>query len=132
MVITHLRRLVQTSLAGASFPLQKGMTALLHAVRKGHRDVVAFLLDNGADPLVRDAVGGKLTSVASLIAIGIGTCVEMLNTPFPLICFLQYGSSALILACRNGDPVIITTFLSYPDVNVNVRNHVRSSMLVGC
>ncbi|MFQ5488688.1 MAG: ankyrin repeat domain-containing protein [Gammaproteobacteria bacterium] len=54
-----------------------GMTALAYAVRGGHTDIVHLLLEQGADPLLRDAAGMTALDIAR--QNGYGDIVQLLD-----------------------------------------------------
>ncbi len=110
---------------------KSGITALMHASRKGHKHIVLFLLDKGALPHSRGSWGDN-TALREAVKEGHKEIVELLLNR----CFDQRDASAelsmgyaLIEAAKKGDKDMVKLLLE-KNVNPNIEGTSESNTVI--
>ena len=114
---------------------KEGVTALMAACRKGNMDVIYVLLKAGVDPHISDSNGN--TWIHHAIVGGCNeTIQEIINHGAHVNATNKDNITPLILACQDGNEVVIKTLLDAgadPYIN-SVEGHtsLHAAVLGGC
>ena len=122
-------QLLLESGADASFKDEKCRSAMTFAVGLGHTSCVLTLLSYGADINGRDTRGQ--TQLINAVNYGHSGCVSALCVSgADLNCQeMQYGATALIYACLDGEVTIVRTLLLHGAI-VDVQDHAGRTALI--
>lgn len=102
---------------------------LLWASYLGKEDVIEILLDNNADPNIRDIDGRTPLMVATSNA-KINVIKLLFNNPKTDVNISdRWGDTALIRAVDNGNKKVINTLLQNPNIDINIQNKDGESAL---
>jgi ankyrin repeat protein len=95
--------------------MKDGWTALMYAAINGHKEVVEFLLQKGAEPDARDKVSYALACRWKFWLIS------------DVILFCQWGRTALMYAARNGHETVVEMLLQDEDTDIHATDLVSEN-----